>query len=395
MTKVSELFPVSAALEILAADLRRNSIDLTADDMRKGRRIRDEVTGAVRALPRSTQSFPQMSEPAFVGGSFGRRTQAKPFDDLDLFFPLDGAHLQMRSPALHPTDEELVGSAPSGVVADDTQLHTLGWVDSAKVLNLICSELPRLTLAPLENSPQRNRRGRCAHLTYQGINVDLVFVLHAQCSDGSDRFYLPYGGSWHWKATNPKADQSRLTNANQANNGLLLSTIRTLKAWNDHACAGRLKSIHLEVMIQSMFTDLSIDSVLGATTFALQALPAALSTACSDPTGLGDNLDINLPDADRYWVQQAAADAAAQASRLNVLGQTDPTSAVNGWESLLLEDAPVPPARDKPERSPRHDECFGQPAPNHHGGSVIVPPPRAEDTRGRPADQRHRSGEYA
>src|SRR5947208_482129 len=99
MTKTSELCPIPTGLDKRIADnIRSKHIDLDADDMAKGRTIAAGVTVAVETLAALGKLPPLLSGRIFCGGSFGRRTQARPLDDIDLFIPLDAKALTLESP---------------------------------------------------------------------------------------------------------------------------------------------------------------------------------------------------------------------------------------------------------------------------------------------------------
>lgn len=400
--KVSELHPVPSALDDLVGQVRRDKVDLDQSEMRKGRRIRTAVRDATRDMAAAVSGFPALlADEEFLGGSFGRRTQAKPLDDIDLFVPLDAAALRMESPTNSPTAERLVTRSEVYALGCDEVLHQGLWLDSAKVLDhlaaLTCSYIP-LGVADCE----KNNSDRCVHMTYDGINVDLVFVLMSQVPGTIDRYHLPSGDTWRWKATNPKEDQRQLSRANQdQHGGLLLPTIRALKAWNDTWLGGRLKSVHLEVLASHhVFAGVQIDNVVSALTYAFHRLPELLKQPCPDPTGLGDPLDVNLHPDDRSWVIGEAETAAVTAAKTNALACSDPATAAKRWEGiLLLIDGEEKPDRAHQPRPARHDTEFGQPA-HHCEGSIRykqygIALPQTEDRPPRPSDQSDRRGEYA
>lgn len=399
--KVSELHPVPKGLDDLVARVREAKIDLSPQEMEKGRRLRRDVVEAVTDTASGTSGFPSLlADEDFLGGSFGRRTQAQPFDDIDLFFPIDAAALRMESPSNSPTDEKLMTRSGENALGCRAELHEGLWLHSGQVLDLIaglaCANIP-LGVEGCE----KNTSGRCIHMTYDGINVDLVFVLMSMVGT-IERYHLPSGESWCWKATNPKEDQRQLSKANQdQHGGLLLPTIRALKAWNDTWLGGRLKSVHLEVLASHhIFPKVSIDDVVSGLTFAFKQLPALLDQSCPDPTGLGDPLDVNLHPDDRAWVQGEARKAYDMAVKANAVAQTDLATGAKRWEGiLLLIDGEEKPDRGQNPRPPGHNAQFGQPA-HHCEGPVRykqfgVALPRAEDRPVRPADQSGRSGEHA
>lgn len=399
MMKTNDLYDVAHGLESAVVRMRRGRIDLSDSEMVKGRRIQAEVTSAVEELS-GRDGFPVLlDDEPFGAGSFGRRTQAQPLDDIDIFFPLDAGDLRMESPEGKPTAESLISRSPNTSLGCEEPLYEGRWLHSGRVLDRIVPLLcEQLVLRPRQSDCGKNRRGRCAHFSYEGVNVDLVFVLWAEHAS-MDRYLLPAGSFWSWKASNPKDDQRRLTRENQdQHNGLLLPAIRLLKAWNDHPCGGRLKSIHLEILLtERIFADVEIDGTVSALAFALDRLPEALDQTCPDPTGLGDDLDVNLDLENRRWVQEHARSCGNQLRQVLDEAGDDLGRAAAAIELMLLSNGDEPPSRDRADRQPRHDDELGQPAHrcNHPGEKdFYVPPFRTEDRAPYRADQTKRSGQY-
>lgn len=393
MAKTGEVHPVPDALEERVAKIRRDHIDLTDKEMKTGSKIVADVTAALEQLSVDPKFLPILNGKIFRAGSFGRRTQAQPLDDIDLFIPLDGEAMRLESPTNAPTAERLVSGIPKNPIGCDSSLHHGDWVDSRAVLDRAVNALPRLPLAITD--PGKNPRGRCAHMTYLGINVDLVFVLWSE-HPTIDRYHLPSGIDHTWRTSNPKDDQDRLSKANQnQHSGLLLPTIRCLKAWNDHVCGGRLKSIHLEVLAaETLFKNTPITSAVSALTYAFGALPDALDKPCPDPTGLGPDLDSMLHSEDRAWVKDAARKAFSEAVAANKLADTDVAAAAAKWRGILLTKGdPALKRKRGPAQPGRHDSEFGQPA--HRCADAKVPPPLPSQRAARPSNQTSRRGEYA
>lgn len=394
MTTTANRYPVPPGVEARVAQIRRNQIDLSKEDTRMGRTIIGDVTAAVDGLS-GRNGFPiVLKGEAFSAGSFGRKTQAQPLDDIDLFIPLDGAALRMEDIGGRPTEESLASRTGERALGCDPTLGQTPWLGSQQVLDRICPILcQHLALHPRSDCG-KNRRGRCAHLTYSGINVDLVFVLWAE-HPRLDRYLLPCGTSWRWKASNPKDDQRRLSAANVRNLGHLLPVIRMLKAWNDHPCGGRLKSIHLEVLLAEHIYGSGqsiIDSPVSGVANALASLSDVLRRTCPDPTGLGDDLDVNLDPEDRQWMIARAQTDAARFQQALMTGRTDADGAAREIQAILLAKGPERPTRSRQDREPRHDHVQGQPAQRC---VPSVPPPAVRvDRPTQPANQTRRSGQY-
>jgi hypothetical protein len=398
--KTSDDFPVATGLEHSFADIRRQYIDLTDEEMDRGRRIRDAVIEAVCLLDSRFPGFPHLIEgEAFLAGSFGRRTQAQPLDDVDIFFPIEGSELRMLAPGLQPTPERLdAGQSLAPTLGSQESLFTSErWLDSRLVLSCFGQGLFN-TVLDVEDA---GIKARCGFVVIDGVNVDVVPVLVSDSPSGK-RFHLPGGlETPHWRATNPKKDQLRLTTENTTRHfGKLLPTVRAMKAWNDHACRGRLKSVHLEMLLtESVFSGVQIDSVISGVLFALAHLPEHLSHRCADPTGLGDELDVNLNDEDRKWVIERAQLDTQSALAANKLARTDLDRGCADLAEVILKSGAKAPQRDRPSRAPRHDVDFGQPASTRAGVVGVAPssavPAAVKSDLQRAPDQSRRRPEYA
>ncbi len=396
----SDDFPVAAGLEQGFADIRRRYIDLTDQEMNKGRRIRDAVIEAVCLLDSRVPGFPHLIKgEAFLAGSFGRRTQAQPLDDVDVFFPIEGSELRMLAPGLQPTPEQLdAAQSLAPTLGSQEILFTSDrWLDSRSVLSSFAQGLLHMVL----DVEDAGIKSRCGFVVIDGVNVDIVPVLVSDSPSGR-RFHLPGGSDTpHWRATNPKKDQLRLTTENTARHfGKLLPTVRAMKAWNDHACDGRLKSVHLEMLLtEGVFSDVRIDSVTSGVFFALAHLPEHLSHRCADPTGLGDELDVNLNEEDRKWVIERAKLDTESALAANQLAQTDLERGCAELANVILISGAKAPQRVRPSRPPRHDPNFGQPASARSGVVGVAPisavPAAVKSGLQRAPDQSRRRPEYA
>jgi hypothetical protein len=230
--------------------------------------------------------------------------------------------------------------------------------------------------------------------------VDVVPVLTVDTLNGQR--YLLAGGSdtWKWRAANPKHDQLRLTEQDEHHGGLLLPTIRVMKAWNDFSCGHRLKSVHLEVLLACyVFKDVEIDSVVSGVVYALANLPTHLEHTCPDPTGLGYDLDISLHTDDRAWVRERAA-RDAQRFQLALAGTLDPAEAAQMLDGIIRATEKAKPDRKRTSREPWHNQQFGQPAADRTYGLPTVPvsavPAAMPQQRlQRPPDRSRGRGEYA
>ena len=135
-------------------------------------------------------------------------------------------------------------------------------------------------------------RGMAVHLTLgEGLEVDMVGGFHRK----GGGFVIP-NGSGGWQATNPPFHDQLMTNANIRTKSALKPLVRVMKAWNIVGNGGRLRSFHLEMLVERMWRKASV----------LPAMPTAVATtlktgggwvraAYKDPwTASGKNLDAYL-----------------------------------------------------------------------------------------------------
>lgn len=135
-------------------------------------------------------------------------------------------------------------------------------------------------------------RGIAVHLALgEGLEVDLVGGF-ARKGGG---FLIP-DGQGGWMATNPPFHDQLMTDANVRTRSALKPLVRVMKAWNIMGNGHRLRSFHLEMMVERMWRKAA----------ALPALPAAVASTlkagggwvrepCPDPwKGSGQNLDSYL-----------------------------------------------------------------------------------------------------
>ncbi|MDE3095830.1 MAG: hypothetical protein KGK07_07500 [Chloroflexota bacterium] len=312
------------------------SVDLTAEDTKRGREIRDAVIRLIEAQigPRGLLII---RDEGFGAGSFGRKTQCQPLDDVDIYIVLNSGTVVMKQGVV---TWYLEGNTP-GPLETDLSLREEGWISAHQVLARFVTQLQsivRLSSAADEIGP--SDKGKSAFLRFGDLNVDVTPVMYAKnvrSEYGSDRYFMPQGHNmvW-WKATNPKEDQRRLTELNQKHNGLVLPAVRMMKWWNTNRNQGRLKGIHLEVMVEHAFEQWRVPNLAQAVHACLFSLRDQVRAGCSDPTGLGPALDTNLDYKDRSdsFLALCIGLHAADDAVLRLL-QGDTAGAIAAWRRIF------------------------------------------------------------
>ena len=314
---------------------RHAKVDLTDDEMKLGRGLRDLVISGCEGIS-GTEGFPLLLKgESFLAGSLGRQTQAQALDDVDLYLVMNSGGQNF-----HESDGiwVLEGQTP-GPLSNDLSLRWLGWVSADLVLARVAEGLARVPLVTEYNLPVGvNNKRQSAYITYGNINIDISPVVWARFDNRIDRYYMPQGhGSYAWKRTNPKEDQRRLSTQNQQQDGLLLPTIRMLKWWNDEKNGGRLKGILLETLTENGLRGMDLVGLAQALHLAFVSIHLALdSPPCEDPTDLGPPLDSTLSEADRQASIVAARTAHLHAiDAANAVNSGDSAGAVSAWANVF------------------------------------------------------------
>lgn len=154
-------------------------------------------------------------------------------------------------------------------------------------------------------------RGIAVHLALgEGVEVDLVAGLHRT----GGGFVIP-NGAGGWMATNPPFHDQLMTNANVRTNSALKPLVRMMKAWNILGNAGRLRSFHLEMMVERVWQKATtIPSMPAAVTATLKTGAGWVRAVHPDPwKPSGQNLDSYVTTATRTAVAKAMDEDAVRA----------------------------------------------------------------------------------
>ncbi len=289
--------PRSTSEEGIINRFRTQYVDLSPEDTKMGRWLRDQIIKEIELQSDQPQFLVILKNQSFGAGSFGRSTICNPLDDIDIYVVLSAGGAWV-------SDDgdwfELAGSR-RGCFNTDPNLRSGDWISADRVLHRFASRLGDLPIVRkyLSSFGVNNKR-KSAFVKFGDLNVDITPVLWSRFRNGIDRFYMPQGGgSQSWKATNPKEDQRRLGKQNVAQRSIVIPTIRLMKWWNEKFNKNRLKGIHLEVMVEKALGGYRIEGIAQALHLAFASIPSQLEYMCPDPTMLGPDLDVNLSASDR------------------------------------------------------------------------------------------------
>ena len=183
-------------------------------------------------------------------------------------------------------------------------------------------------------------RGMAVHLALgEGLEVDLVGGFHRT----GGGFVIP-DGKGGWQATNPPFHDQLMTDANVRTKSALKPLVRVMKAWNIMGNGGRLRSFHLEMLVERMWRKASV----------LPAMPTAVATtlktgggwvraAYKDPwPASGKNLDAYLSADKRAAIAKNMDDDAVRAQAAldyAAAGKTD--KAFERWDIVFGRQFPA------------------------------------------------------
>lgn len=205
-------------------------------------------------------SFPHLlssCDSDFIGGSFARHTKIWPLDDIDLYIPLDGAHLfYMRNGA----------ALPFKVLSDDStrsqRLLTDKWMRGDYLASdLVVKGFAAALKGSYPNSSVTKddsavtlQTGVAATNESSGIGFDVVPCFCLAPEDGGEHFYLmPKGGGWI--RTNPRLDTRICADLHDYHNETFRKVVRLVKYWNVNAFSDHFSSYFIELAICKCFEE--------------------------------------------------------------------------------------------------------------------------------------------
>ncbi len=317
----------------------REKVNLDAKVCSDARSSRDWLRNRLHGFDDKHDDFPFSYQAVNIDfGSFARRTKLSELDDVDLIHGLsaNGAHYNDLGRRL-----EITVPSPSRLTAfrhDDTQL-----LNSRKVIEKFRKHLKEV---PQYSASGTNRRGEAAVLNLKTYpwSFDIVPGFFTAPEWDGRTYYIIPDGEGHWKKTDPRMDQDRVTSVNQKHEGRVLNVIRLLKYWNRRPTMPSMGSYLLENMLLTLYEErLSTASrhIDVEVAPVLDYLASAVHAEVPDPKQIQGNLNtLGWEEATKIQVRaETDAEKAREARQYESDG--DHEKSIAKWAELFGPEFPA------------------------------------------------------
>jgi hypothetical protein len=278
------LDPSSFLEEVLVTRINiAEALHNSAIDTQNGlRRLLDEEARRDPGFPRLLVAADQ----DFIGGSFGRRTKICPLDDVDIYFPLDGAGLLYNSRGVQScallSDNATFGNPLSGAAWMATATageHLSSEAILAAFANVLGRRYPDIKRVRKVGEALRIPMALGDDL---GFDVVPCFVLDYPDSRQL-RVYLIPDGHDGWFRTNPRYDVALTDALSQRTNKNFRKAVKILKFWNSSIFSNKLSTYYIELALQRAVLEQvtagkGLEPLSFAVAFAFWALNQALGS---------------------------------------------------------------------------------------------------------------------
>jgi hypothetical protein len=305
-------------------------INLDPERTKKARNSQDWLLGQLESLPSKINDFPRLFEGMHIKyGSFPRRTKIRELDDIDciLTFAADGVTY---TKSIYGNEYILTVPESAKIFknfcnADDT-------LNSIKLINKVILGLSKVDQY---KSAEIKRHQEAAILNLS--SYEWVFDIVPAFYTDTDYYLIP-DGSGKWKATDPRIDQSRISNiSSKYSDSRVLQLIRTLKYWNRRAATTTIPSYLFENIILTFCQNYPLSEWID---FNLRDfwndLQNSIYYEVPDPKNFQGNLN-SLTLAEKYSISQKALDAyskSIEAIRIETENKNQ-TGSIRKWAEIF------------------------------------------------------------
>lgn len=230
---------------------QKDIVNLCSKTSKNAKNSRDWLLTNISKFPENNSNFPLLyPEIDIAFGSFARRTQTRPLDDIDLMVGInaDECYYQEKS-----WDDIAIcfPDSYSGRLKNYSDTRNPSHLSSTRITNAFKEELKGIAQY---SSANIKRDGEAASLKLVSYpwNFDIVPCFLTKPNVLEKTYYLIPNRNGGWKKTDPRIDRSRVTTINQNNEGYILNVIRILKYWKQEKKIN-IGSFLLETMVLNYY----------------------------------------------------------------------------------------------------------------------------------------------
>lgn len=237
--------PLSTYTKVNMNTFIKDNINLDPEVTKKARSSRDFLHEQLVDLPTKATNFPRLypNKETFNYGSFSRRTKIRPLDDIDflLLFAADGT--------TYSHEGDTIKMTPPSTAEDLYRLRDdYGYLNSRKLLNKIRDNINKISQYK-KSDIHSHKEAVTLNLSSYDWTFDIVPAFKTTEESDGRSYYLIPDGNGHWKKTDPRIDQNRVTNMNTSIDYDVLEFIRIIKYCNKTHSSLKLSSYLIENIV--------------------------------------------------------------------------------------------------------------------------------------------------
>lgn len=324
---------VGAAFKEFLSDI----VNLDSDVTSKARSSRGWLVDQIHLFPSKSDKFPILYEEKDIFyGSFSRRTKIRELDDIDLMICINATH----GTYIEYTDRITI------TVPKESRLKNYCHDDSydlnsTKIINAFKKSLEDV---PQYGSSTINRRGEAAVLKLKSYTwvFDIIPCFFTNEDSSGRTYYLMPDGKGHWKKTDPRIDQAKVTRVNQENEGNLLNVIRIIKYWNS-LFYPKISSYALENLIINAYDNsgrVASEYVYKEVAYVLNYIYNNILYDISDPKNIQRNIN-DLSHKERLDVRARALTDSHSATLATIdFFENEHEKSINQWRKVFGSNFP-------------------------------------------------------
>ncbi|OFD66079.1 hypothetical protein BWGOE6_04040 [Bacillus mycoides] len=312
----------------------KEKINLDAEITKIARNSRDFLYEQLKSLPGKADNFPRLypNKEIYNYGSFSRKTKIRPLDDIDfmLVFSADGS-----------TYGDMDGTIKMSVPESATNLHKLrddyGYLSSRKVANKIKNNISKVSQYQKAEIRSSQEAVILNLISYDWTFDIIPAFVTVEEFDGRSYYLIP-DGNGHWKKTDPRIDQTRVTEVNKKTDFNVLEFIRIIKFWNKVQNL-KVSSYLIENMVLNYFENEFIWSTKRyQLMYFFEYLKGSIYMPVNDPKGLQG--DLNDLESSKKQAIDNKASACEEAARkaIEYENEKDYENADKQWRVIFGDE---------------------------------------------------------